>query len=378
MTIKPDCVTVALGERAYDILVGPGLIEDAGGRVRQLRPGAKVAIVSDETVMAHHGAALKGSLDRAGILHSAVVVTPGEGSKNWATLERVCEALIAAKLERKDLVIALGGGVVGDLAGCAAALVRRGIDFVQIPTSLLAQVDSSVGGKTGINSPSGKNLIGAFHQPILVLADTAALRTLSERHLRAGYAEVAKYGLLGDQAFFAWLEENRANIFAHGPQLEQAIARSCAMKAGIVARDETEQGERALLNLGHTFGHALEALTGYGDRLLHGEGVAIGMAQAFRFSAALGLLSPLVPRRVEDHLRESGLPTRLSDISGTVGSVDDIMAAMAQDKKVSRGQLTFILAKEIGEAFIAREVAPDRLRAFLLSEFDARLLAREA
>ena len=293
----------------------------------------------------------------------------GEGSKTYAGLEKVCEALIAAKIERNDLVIALGGGVVGDLAGFAAAILRRGVDFVQVPTSLLAQVDSSVGGKTGINSPQGKNLIGAFHQPVLVIADTAVLDTLSPRQFRAGYAEVAKYGVLGDDAFFAWLEANHADIFAGGAAREHAIATSCRAKAAIVARDERETGERALLNLGHTFGHALEAATGFSDRLFHGEGVAIGMVLAAEFSAQLGMISEADAARVERHLAAVGLPTRLQDIAGFaqegLADADALMALMAQDKKVKRGKLTFILLEAIGHAVIANDVDPALVRDFL-------------
>ena len=360
---------VELGLRGYDIHVGRGVLARAGPMIAALRPGARAAIVSDETVIALHGNALRASLSGAGIAHHDIVVKPGEGSKDWATLEYVSEALVAAKIERRDVVIALGGGVVGDLAGFAAVIIRRGVDVVQIPTSLLAQVDSSVGGKTGINSRHGKNLIGAFHQPSLVLADTQVLSTLSPRHMRAGYAEIVKYGLLGDPAFFAWLEREWRGLFAWGPALDEAVAASCRAKAAIVARDETETGERALLNLGHTFGHALEAVTGYGDRLYHGEGVALGMALAYRFSARLGLISPADAARVSDHLDHIGLPTRLRHVPGGVGEIDQMMEAMTQDKKVSRGQLTFILLKGIGQAFIAKAIEPHDVRAFLASEF---------
>src|ERR1700731_1183707 len=269
-------VDVALGERAYDIVIGRDVLPSLGTRIAALRPGARAAIVTDRNVAGHWLEPTEASLAQAGIATSRVIVEEGEGSKTYAGLERVSEALIAAKIERNDLVIALGGGVVGDLAGFAAAILRRGVDFVQVPTSLLAQVDSSVGGKTGINSPQGKNLLGAFHQPVLVIADTSALDTLSPRQFRAGYAEVAKYGVLGDQAFFAWLELNHADIFSGGAAREHAIATSCRAKAAIVARDEREIGERALLNLGHTFGHALEAATGLSDRLFPGGGGAGG------------------------------------------------------------------------------------------------------
>src|SRR4051794_37961902 len=260
---KPTVVQVALGERTYDIVIGRGLLASLGTRVKALRPGARVALVTDATVAGHHLAAAEAALKSAGVDAARIVVPVGEGSKSYATFEIVCEAIVAARIERGDLVVALGGGVIGDLAGFAAASVRRGLDFVQVPTSLLAQVDSSVGGKTGINSRHGKNLIGAFHQPVMVIADTALLDTLPPRQFRAGYAEVAKYGVLGDEGFFSWLEANHADVFAGGRAREHAIATSCRAKAAIVARDERETGDRALLNLGHTFGHALEAATGF-------------------------------------------------------------------------------------------------------------------
>src|ERR1700752_1659463 len=309
-------VDVALGDRAYDIVIGRGVLASLGSRVAALRPGARVAIVTDEFVATHWLRKTEASLLDAGIATSRIIVDGGEVSKSYEGLEFVCEELIAARIERNDLVIALGGGVVGDLAGVAAAVRRRVVDFVQVPTSLLAQVDSSVGGKTGINSPQGKNLIGSFHQPILVIADTAVLDTPSPRQFRAGYAEVVKYGLIGDAAFFSWLEANWGEVFAGGPAREHAIAVSCRAKAGTVARDERESGERALLNLGHTFGHALEAATGFSDRLLHGEGVAVGMTLAFAFSARRGLMPAAEAERVAKHLAAVGLPTKLSDVSG--------------------------------------------------------------
>ena len=363
---EPTLVEVALGERSYDIVIGPGLLAESGGRIAALAPGARVAIVTDETVADLHLPALKESLDLAGVRHDGVVVKAGEASKSFATFARVCEELIATRVERGDLIVALGGGVVGDLAGFAAAVVRRGMRFAQIPTTLLAQVDSSVGGKTGINSVHGKNLVGAFHQPILVLADTGVLDTLSRREFRAGYAEVAKYGLIDDVAFFHWLEGNWRSVLAGGPAREKAVAVACRAKAAIVARDETEKGDRALLNLGHTFGHALEAVTGYDSgRLVHGEGVAIGMVLAHEFSARLGLCSQEEPSRVAAHLSAVGLPTRLSDIPGGTGSADTLMAAITQDKKVRRGTLTFILTRGIGQSFIARDVDPASVRAYL-------------
>jgi 3-dehydroquinate synthase len=362
-------VDVALGERAYDIVIGRGVLQSLGSRVAALRPGVRTAIVTDRTVAKHWLEPAERSLAEAGIPTSRVVVEEGEISKTYAGLEKVSEALITAKIERNDLVIALGGGVVGDLAGFAAAILRRGVDFVQVPTSLLAQVDSSVGGKTGINSPQGKNLLGAFHQPVLVIADTSVLDTLSQRQFRAGYAEVAKYGVLGDEAFFAWLEANHADIFAGGAAREHAIATSCRAKAAIVSRDERENGERALLNLGHTFGHALEAATGFSDRLFHGEGVSIGMVLAAEFSAKLGMISVADAARVERHLASAGLPTHLQDIAGFaqegLADADALMALMAQDKKVKRGKLTFILLQAIGRAVVANDVEPELVRDFL-------------
>jgi 3-dehydroquinate synthase len=364
--VSVETVRVELGARAYDIAIGPGLIESAGERIRALDPKARVAIVTDETVAALHLPALQGSLERAGIDHSAVVVRPGEGSKSYATFAAVCDGLIAARIERGDLVLALGGGVVGDLAGFAAATVRRGVRFVQVPTTLLAQVDSSGGGKTGINSPHVKNLVGAFHQPSLVLADSAVLDSLPRRDFAAGYAEVAKYGLIGDADFFSWLETEWKSVFAGGEARQRAIAISCRAKAAIVARDETETGDRALLNLGHTFGHALETATGYdAARLVHGEAVAIGMVLAHDFSARLGLCPQEEPSRVAAHLSQVGLPTRIGEIPGGAGTADGLLAAILQDKKVKRGSLTFILTHGIGRSFIARDIDPGTVRTFL-------------
>jgi 3-dehydroquinate synthase len=364
----PTLVNVALGERSYDIIIGRGQLASLGQRLVALRPGCKAAIVSDETVVRHHLAATESALAASGIAATAVTVPPGEGSKSFALLERVCEALIAARIERADVVVALGGGVIGDLAGLAAALVRRGLDYVQVPTTLLAQVDSSVGGKTAIDSVHGKNLIGAFHQPVLVVADTALLDTLPLRQFRAGYAEIVKYGLIGDAAFFAWLEANWRELFAGGAAREHAIAVSCRMKAAIVARDERETGERALLNLGHTFGHALEAAAGFSDRLLHGEAIALGMALAFAFSAQRGLLPPSEAERVERHLAGVGLPVRVASVPGGLPDADRLMELIAQDKKVKRGKLTFILARGIAASFIAPDVDATEVRAFLVDK----------
>ncbi|HLH11666.1 MAG TPA: 3-dehydroquinate synthase [Methylovirgula sp.] len=362
-------VPVDLGPRSYDILIGDGLIGEAGAHLQRLAPGAAAAIVTDENVARHHLANLESSLEAAGIRHQSFMVPAGEGSKSYASFERVCDAVLAGRFERGDCIIALGGGVVGDLAGFVAASVRRGMRLIQVPTSLLAQVDSSVGGKTGINSPHGKNLIGAFHQPLLVLADTAALVTLPMREFRAGYAEVVKYGLIRDAGFFDWLEANWRDVFAGGPARIHAIAKSCAAKAAVVAADEFESGERALLNLGHTFAHAFERLTHYdGDRLVHGEAVAIGMACAFRFSVRHGLAGEAEAVRVENHLVAAGLPIHIHDIPGWDADAAALIEAMMQDKKVKRGQLTFILAHGIGRCFIAKNVEADDVRAFLCDE----------
>ncbi len=364
-------VEVELGARSYDILIGPGLIAKAGAYIQSLAPRASCAIVTDANVAGLHLPALETSLDQAAIRHSRIVVAAGEASKSYAVFAEVCDAIIGARLERGDLVIALGGGVIGDLAGFAAASVRRGMRFVQIPTSLLAQVDSSVGGKTGINSDHGKNLIGAFHQPSLVLADAEVLETLPPREFRAGYAEVVKYGLIGDAGFFGWLEAEWRGVFSGGADRIRAIATSCRAKAAIVGRDEYERGDRALLNLGHTFGHALERLNHYdGARLVHGEGVAIGMAAAFRFSVSLGLCPPADAERVEAHLRAVGLPVRIADIEGLRVGADEIVEAMHQDKKVERGALTFILARGIGDCFVAKSIDAGEVRAFLESELN--------
>jgi 3-dehydroquinate synthase len=373
----PAIVRVALGTRGYDIVIGRGLIASLGLRVEALRPRAKVAIVTDANVVRHHLAEVETALAEAAVAATRIVVSPGEASKSFRMFEQVAEAIVAARIERGDLVIALGGGVVGDLAGFAASAVRRGLDYVQVPTTLLAQVDSSVGGKTAINSAHGKNLIGAFHQPILVVADTATLDTLPAREFRAGYAEVVKYALLGDGAFFSWLEKNWRDVFAGGGSSassarEHAIAVSCRVKAVIVARDERETGDRQLLNLGHTFGHALEAACGFSDRLLHGEAVAAGMALAFAFSARLKLISPAEAERAIRHLAEVGLPTTPKDIPGGLPPVDKLMELIAQDKKVKRGMPTFILVRGIGAAFVEDGVDRQEVRAFLSEKLAAK------
>lgn len=366
--LSTDSVTVpvSLGDRSYEILIGKGLVARAGEEVAKRLPGIRVAIVTDENVAKAHLEALTESFARAGIESTPVIVAPGEKSKSFSVLETVTNAVLAARLERGDAVVAFGGGVVGDLSGFVAGIVRRGMNFVQMPTSLLAQVDSSVGGKTGINTQYGKNLVGVFYQPQLVLADTDVLDTLSPREFRAGYAEVAKYGLIDRPDFFAWLEKNWEAVFAGGAERTQAIAESCRSKAAVVARDEHENGDRALLNLGHTFGHALETATGYdSSRLVHGEGVAIGMALAHRFSVKMNLCGIEDAERVEAHLKTVGLPTSLNDVPGGLPDAEKLMDYIAQDKKVSRGALTFILTRGIGQSFIAKDVPPVAVLEFL-------------
>jgi len=359
-------VRVNLGDRSYDILIGPGLIATAADEIAGRLKGRRMAVITDEHVAPLYLDPLMESLKEKGITAVSLVLPAGEKTKSFEHLIPVCEAILGARIERNDAVIALGGGVIGDLTGFAAGIARRGSRFIQIPTSLLAQVDSSVGGKTGINSPHGKNLIGVFHQPDLVLADTDVLDTLSPREFKAGYAEVAKYGLIDKPDFFGWLENNWQAVFAGGDARIEAIAISCQAKADVVAADERENGQRALLNLGHTFGHALEAATQYdGTRLVHGEGVAIGMVLAHQFSARMNLASPDDARRVEAHLKTVGLPTRMDDIPGTLPPVDKLMDAIAQDKKVSGGKLTFILTRGIGQSFVADDVPGSEVSAFL-------------
>ena len=365
-------VPVDLGDRSYEIAIGPGLLRDAGKLIGAHLPRKKTAIVTDSNVADAHLSNLLTSLEAEGIEADVLILPPGESTKSQAHLFEVTDFLLAAGIERNDVIIAFGGGVIGDLAGFAAAILRRGVNFVQVPTSLLAQVDSSVGGKTGINASAGKNLIGAFHQPLLVLADTAVLDSLPERQLKAGYAEVAKYGLLGDAGFFSWLEENSSSLFAGDMQTRmRAVETSCRAKANIVAEDEREGSVRALLNLGHTFGHALEAATGYSDRLLHGEGVAIGMAMAYRFSERLGVCKVGCAERAEKHLRTVGLPSHVRDIPGEPLQAQPLLDAMYQDKKASGGKLVFILARDIGDTYVAHDVLPEDVLAFLEDELAA-------
>lgn len=367
MSPSPQSVRVELGERGYDIIIGQNVLEGAGERIAAMAPGARTVVVTDGRVARTHLDTLEASLEAAKIDSFAVIVTPGEGSKSWHGIQTVTDAIIGGRLERGDIVIALGGGVIGDLAGFAAAVARRGMRFVQMPTTLLAQVDSSVGGKTGINTEHGKNLVGSFHQPILVLADTATLDTLPEREMKAGYAEMVKYGLIDDAPFFEWLEVNAPAVLAGEVEpRSEAIARSCAAKARVVAEDEREGGRRALLNLGHTFGHALEVLCNYDPaKLVHGEGVAIGMVLAHRFSNHLGHCPGQDVQRVIAHLERLGLPTDMSAIDGFHPTIDELVDAMKQDKKVARGALTFILTRGIGQSFIAENVPEEKLRAFL-------------
>lgn len=362
-------VPVALGARSYDIVIGEGVIDAAGARLAALLSRPRAIVVTDETVAALHLPALVKSLEASGLAVDPIILPPGEGTKSFTRLEALCAALLDLGVERNDNIVAFGGGVIGDLTGFAAAIVKRGCGFIQIPTTLLAQVDSSVGGKTGVNVAQGKNLVGAFHQPALVLADTRVLDTLPKRELLAGYAEIAKYGLLGDAAFFGWLEANGAAVVAGDAEARaHAIEVSCKTKARIVAADERERGERALLNLGHTFGHALEAAMGYSGALLHGEAVAAGMAMAFRFSARLGVCSEAEAARAGAHLAHLGLPVKPADIKGGAFETGALIAAMRQDKKADHGRLVFVLARGVGQAFVAHDIAEDALAAFLDSE----------
>jgi 3-dehydroquinate synthase len=360
-----DVVPVALGARSYEVRIGPGLIDRAGAEVLPFLKRRKVAVVTDETVAPLHLDRLMASFASQGISATALTLPAGEGTKSWTYFAQATEWLLEQKIERRDMVVAFGGGVIGDLIGFAAAVMRRGVRFVQIPTSLLAQVDSSVGGKTGINTAQGKNLVGAFHQPTLVLADIDVLNTLTTRDFLAGYGEVVKYGLLGDAGFFDWLEVHATDLSSDQAKRQFAVRRAVEMKAGIVERDETEEGERALLNLGHTFCHALEKATGYGDRLLHGEGVAIGCALAFELSQRLGLCSQEAPSRVRAHLRAMGMRVDLADIPGDLPGAEALVALMGQDKKVVDGKLRFILARGIGEAFVAEDVPPEAVLTLL-------------
>ena len=352
-----DHVDVALGERSYKIVIGEDLLGQAPELLAPVLERDAVFIVTDRNLADRHLPTLHKALDGAGISHRTFTLPPGEKTKDFDHLQRLLNAMLDEGVERSDIVVALGGGVIGDLTGFASAILRRGVDFVQIPTTLLAQVDSSVGGKTGIDTRQGKNLVGAFHQPRLVIADLGLLKTLPPRELRAGYAETVKYGLLGDAEFFAWLETNgQAVVNGDIQALHHAVKTSCRAKADVVARDETEAGARALLNLGHTFGHALETEASFSDALLHGEAVALGMVMAFEFSAKMGLCSDDDAARVRRHLADVGLPVHPSEIDGIAWDAERITAHMMQDKKVKDGQLTFVLVKGIGQAFLSRDV----------------------
>ena len=366
MTEAIEKLRVELGERAYEILVGGGLIARAGREMLPLLRRRQAIIVSDEAVAGHYLAALRDSLTEAGIAHHAVLLPPGEETKDLAHFGKLVDEILAIGIERGTMLIALGGGVVGDVTGFAAATLLRGIDFVQIPTTLLAQVDSSVGGKTGINTRLGKNLIGAFYQPRLVLADTGTLSSLPRRELLAGYAEIVKYGLIRDAEFFAWLEAEGRSVCDLMPgALRRAVMTSCAMKADIVAGDEREEGDRALLNFGHTFGHALETETGFSSQLLHGEAVALGMVLAFDFAARLGLVVGDEARRARHHLEERGLPTQMAAIGLAGTPADRLIAHMSRDKKVRDGRITLILPRRIGEVFVMKDAPLDQLHDFL-------------
>lgn len=370
MSSEQSRLNLDLGSRSYDIHVGAGLLEKAGELIRPLLAQPRVFIITDENVEKHWLKALKASLDSAEIGHQSIVLDPGEQTKNYAHAEDLTGKLLDAKVDRSTALVALGGGVVGDLAGFAAAITLRGLDFIQIPTTLLAQVDSSVGGKTGINMPQGKNLIGAFHQPRLVLADTGTLDTMSRREILAGYAEVVKYGLINDSEFFDWLESNGQGVIGGDGATDadarrHAVLTSCRAKAAIVSADETEQGARALLNLGHTFGHSLEAKTGYGSALNHGEAVAIGMVMAFDLSVLMGICPAEDSDRVRAHLEAAGLPVGLQGIAGEGWSAAELIDLMGQDKKVKAGKLTFVLARGIGKAFITDDVDIGDITALL-------------
>jgi len=359
-------VRVSLAERSYDILIGNGLRGRFAAEIAAALPRPRAIVVTDETVAAHYLAPLEAGLAAAGVSADSIVLPPGEETKSFAQLERLTAQCLDLGLERRDTLIALGGGVIGDLAGLAAAILLRGVGYIQLPTTLLAQVDSSVGGKTAIDMPGGKNLVGAFHQPKLVLIDPETLDTLDRRQRLAGYAETVKYGLIRDRAFFEWLEANgRAVVDGGGDARVRAIETACAAKADVVARDEREAGERALLNLGHTFAHALETATGYSDRLLHGEAVAIGMCMAFDLSADLGWTGRQEAARVRAHLDSVGLPTAPAAIAG-LGLTPAAMAGlMRRDKKVADGRITFVMVRGIGEAFVTAAVEEGDLESYL-------------
>ncbi len=368
-----DIVNVALASRSYDILIGSNLLTEAADRISNCLRRPFAVIVTDDNVAKLHLNPLETALAKLGVATKSITLPAGEKTKSFASLAKLCDDLLASGLERRDSVLALGGGVIGDLTGFAAAIVRRGVNFIQVPTTLLAQVDSSVGGKTGINSVHGKNLVGAFYQPSLVIADLTVLETLPQRQRCAGYAEVVKYGLLGDKPFYDWLHVNALDVVGcKHDAARHAVRTSCEAKARIVAADETETGVRALLNLGHTFGHAYEAATGYTDALLHGEAVAIGMIQAFRFSEFLGHCQAGTADTVASHIASTGLPTHVSRIKSKLPDIDTLIDIMHQDKKATLGKLTFILVRSIGDAFVAPNIDVKKLREFLLRDNDRK------
>ena len=363
-------ISVSAAAHGYSVHVGPGLFAQAGALIRPFAPRGRVAIAADETAWDRQGARFVDSLRAAGVSATIVPIPPGEASKSWAGLERLSDALLDLELERGEALVAFGGGVAGDLAGLAAALYKRGVDYVQVPTTLLAQVDSSVGGKTAIDTRQGKNLIGAFHPPRAVIADTDALSTLSDREFACGYAEIVKHGLLADVAYFERLERDGGRMLARDPRtVTEVVARSVEIKAGVVGRDERERGVRALLNLGHTFGHAFEAQAGPGDALKHGEAVAIGCMLALRMSEAEGLCPPGAADRAARVFAAAGLPTTLADLPAeALAPADRLAAHMAHDKKAAGGALTLVLCEAIGQAVVRKGVSPQTVSAFLRTQ----------
>ncbi len=364
-------ISVPLGERSYDIRIGSGLLQDSGRLIAGVtKNGANaLPIITDENVAKLHYDTLAASLMASGFSPTPIILPPGEQTKSFAQLEKLLERLLALEIERSGMIVAFGGGVIGDLAGFAAGILKRGIAFAQIPTTLLAQVDSSVGGKTAIDTAHGKNLVGVFHQPQIVIADISVLKTLPSSDFLSGYAEVAKYGLLGDAEFFGWLEEHAQQVLeGDEAAITHAVAHSCKMKADIVARDERESGERALLNLGHTFAHALEAALGYSSHLTHGEAVGLGCVLAFKLSAKLGHCTAQDAARVERHLAGVGFKTRISQIHGPRPAAEELLSHMRHDKKAQAGRMAFVLAKGIGKAFVAREIDEEVVKGILTED----------
>ncbi len=366
-----EIVRVSLGARSYDIVVGNGALSELGARLLPRLKQKRVFVLTDETVARHHMRALEDALKPSGIETDVLALAAGEQSKSFSNLEKILDWLLGAGADRSDILVAFGGGVIGDIAGLSASLMKRGMGFVQVPTTLLSQVDSSVGGKTAVNTPRGKNMIGAFYQPLFVLADTALLASLPERELRAGYAEVLKYGLINDPAFFDWLEANGADVLGLKPEaIQYAVATSCRAKAAIVAEDEREGGVRALLNLGHTFGHAIEAANKYRPDVLHGEAVALGMVLAFRYGAAEGITSPDAAAKVARVVAASGLPVELGAVPGGPYEATNLAALMKQDKKARGGQVPLILARGIGQSYIHPDADLNSVAAFLAGQLE--------